>query len=293
MTNNYQKQGFTLIEFMTVFFVFLILTTIVFAGYRLFEKRTELKISAQRVSSTLKLAQSKTLASEDASQYGIRFETNQYVLFKGDTYTLGSIENKIYSLPQIVEIYSIDLAGGAQDVVFERISGKTAQNGSVSLRIVSQPAEIKTVTITSSGHVEVGDIPPECCLTGRQTDTRHVHLNFNWPIQETDTLKLYFADMPDVTEEINLTDCSYLAGDSFACTAEVDVNGAIQKLYIHTHSLDEFAITLCVHRDRDENTKPVEISIIAIIEGSKEIISYAADGEIIPGFGFGGTAEIQ
>ena len=281
------QKGLSLIEVLIVILVIIILIGSAFVSYRLFEKRTELESTAQNILATLKLAQTKTLASEGASQYGIHFESSQYVLFKGEAHQEGAAENKIYQIPSRLEIYNIDLSGGGNDVVFQRISGLTDQNGIIDLRIILQPDKIKTITIQSSGQVELGLASTECCTTNHLTDTRHVHLNLGWSIQDSVTLTLSFPDTPEVINNINMADYFGGGGTEFNWSETIDVNGQNQELRIHTHSLDAFNTILCVHRDRGKNNKPLQISIDA-----KDIISYTTEGEISIGL-YGGTAEIQ
>jgi len=280
------QKALTLIEVLVVILVITILIGLAFISYRFFERGTELEVTAQNILVTLKLAQTKTLASEGASQYGVHFENDKYILFKGDTYQEGAVENKIYQLPKRLEIYDIDLAGEGNDVIFQRISGHTQQNGTIRLRIISAPERTRTIIIQSYGLIElktdpVGS-PPDPI-----TDSKHLHFDLGWSIQNSITLTLNFPDTPEVTEDINMTD--YFNGDKtkFDWKDKIDVNGENQELHIHTHFLDAFNTILCIHRDRKKNNKPLQVFI-----DSKDIISYDADGTAYIGV-YGGTVEIQ
>ena len=281
------QKGLSLIEVLIVIFIIVLLVSISTLSYRFFERGTELESASQEILAVLKLVQTKTLASEKASQYGLHFENDRYILFKGNLYQAGALENKIYQLPSRLEIYQINLSDGGNDVVFKRISGESEQNGTIALRIVSEPSRSKTITIDASGRIELDPSLAECCTTGRLTDTRHIHLNLGWSIQGTSILTLYFPDIPEVTTNINMADYFNPGETEFDYSGIIDVNGQNQELRIHTHFLDATSTILCLHRDRAKNNKPLQISI-----DTKDIISYTAEGEATIGT-FGGSGQIQ
>ena len=282
-----QKQkGFTLIEILIVISIVFLLAGTGLISYRFFEKGTELESTAQNILATLKLTQTKTLASEGASQYGVHFENNQYVLFKGDTYQEGAADNKIYQIPSRLEIYDIDLADGGNDIIFQRISGWANQNGTTSLRIISEPERTRTIIIKSHGLMELKtysvDPPPDPI-----TDSKHLHFDLGWSIQNSITLTLDFPDEPEVIVNIEMADYFKKNKTKFDWKDKIDVNGENQELHVHTHFLDAFNTILCIHRDRKKNSKPLQVLI-----DDKDIISYDADGTAYVG-AYGGTVEIR
>ena len=279
-------RGFTLIEIIIVISIIVFLISVSIISYRSFEKSTELKKTTQDIISILKLAQAKTTASNEASQYGVHFENNKYILFKGSEYQSESEDNKTYNISNRLEIYDMNLSGGGIDIIFQRINGKTEQNGNISIKIISNPSEFQTISIKSSGIIELSDII-ECCQTNRLTDTRHIHLNTGWSIQNSIILTLSFPDDPEANTNINMID--YFNGDKteFNWSGTITVSEEDQELQIHTHLLNETNTILCIHRPKDENSKLLDILI-----DSNSIISYDINGEISIGT-YGGVLEIQ
>jgi len=280
------KQGFTLIEIIIVIAVIFFLVSVSIVSYRYFEKTTELEKTTQNIITTLKLAQAKTTSSEEASQYGVHFENDKYILFKGDGYQLESEDNKIYNIANRLEIYDIDLSGEGSDVVFQRINGKTEQNGNVSIRTISNPSSFKIIDIKSSGIIELSNMI-ECCQTNRLTDTRHIHLDTGWSIQNTIILSLSFPNAPEANININMIDYFNIDQTEFDWSGTIVVNEENQELQIHTHLLNETNTILCIHRPKDKNNKLLDILI-----DSNDIISYDINGEISIG-SYGGALEIQ
>ncbi|MFH1938521.1 MAG: type II secretion system protein, partial [Patescibacteria group bacterium] len=149
-----KKYGFVLIELIIVIAIMVFLLGAVIVSYRSFEKRTELENTARNILITLELAQNKTLASENDSQYGVHFESDKYILFKGDAYESGSPDNEINQLSNRLEIYNINLTGSGSDIIFQRINGNTNQDGIIDLRLISDPEKTKSIDINSFGQIE-------------------------------------------------------------------------------------------------------------------------------------------
>jgi len=281
-----KNTGFTLVEVLVVIGVISILLSMSIAGFRLFEGKTELKSHAQNILTILELARTKTLASEDASQFGVRFEQNRYTLFKGDTYQEEGEDNKVYQLPGRLKINGINLTDEDDSVVFQRISGRVVSNGTIELITIAQPATT-TISIHPSGQIEIEATSSECCVENRLADSRHIHLDLGWSIQNAETLTLYFSDTPIVITNIDMVDYFNIDQTSFDWSGSINVNGEGQELHIHTHFLDEFETILCIHRNGDENNKPLQILI-----DTNDIISYTSEGNFLVG-PHGGTVEIQ
>jgi hypothetical protein len=119
-----------------------------FSNYR---DNQALSGAVQEVLSLLHEARQDTLASLDASAYGVHFETSAVTYFKGSAYAMGSPDNSAVALDSAVEISDISLAGGGSDVVFERLTGAVSAYGSVTLRSVGNTAKIRTITVLPTG----------------------------------------------------------------------------------------------------------------------------------------------
>lgn len=273
-------KSFTLVELLLIVGILIILTAISVPTFRYFQKESDLNNSTQGIINTLRLAQNKTLASERESNYGVHFEAEKFILFKGASYDPSATNNETHNLPQSVEIYEINLAGGETKVVFDRLTGETNQFGKVSLRLKSDYSKISTVGIKSSGQITLGeeinppDLPPNI-------DSRRVHVNYT-RIIDTATEELTLTFEGPVVEEITITD--YVAGGQIDWEGEVDVGGGIQKLKIHTHELNNPDTQFCIHRDRRYNNKALTITISG--DGSGSLIYYSADGLTITNTSF-------
>lgn len=135
--------------------IMLLVASVVLSGFLNFRKASLLNSSAELVASTLLGARVKTLSSEGGYAYGVHFENDRVVLFRGATYSAGDPNNVATVLPSAVEISAIALAGGGSDLVFARLTGATTQYGSVTLRVKSDPGRTRAVSVTATGIVSV------------------------------------------------------------------------------------------------------------------------------------------
>lgn len=157
MTNNF---GVTLIELLVIIGILVVLTAMAIPTFLFFQKESDLNNSAEEIINVLRLAQNKTLASEEASQWGVYFTTStsphQYVLFKGADYDFRDTSfDQVHKLPKSIEIYELNFEDNAtSSIVFERVTGTSAApTQSVSLRLKTDTSKTKTIDIESSGQV--------------------------------------------------------------------------------------------------------------------------------------------
>ena len=151
LTTRYYS-GFTLVEILFVLAIILILLTLVVSGFASFKKSEALDLDKQMVVETLEQARDQTLASYNASQYGVHFASSSITLFTGSSYSAGAAGNVVYPLSSTDDTMSVSLPGGDGDVIFNRLVGDTADNGTIVLTS-SATGISKTVTIYKTGLV--------------------------------------------------------------------------------------------------------------------------------------------
>lgn len=250
--------GFTLIEILIVIATLSILASAVIINFHDFQLNADLNNEAEKILNIVKLAQNKTLASEEGSSYGIHLENNLYVLFKGQVYSNSSIDNLYYELLPSVEIYEINLNGGGQDIIFNRVTGETSQSGNFKLKLKSSDSRTETISVISSGHIFSG--AANSYPNPQNSDTRHIHFTYNKGIKAANILKLYF---PDENFIYNINFQSYLndSKDEFIWADSIAVENQNQKLEIKTHFLTDTSAQFSIHRDRRYNNKALQVFI--------------------------------
>ena len=147
-----KKRGFTLVEILFVLGIIVILVTLVVSGFASFKKGEALDLDKQAVVETLEQAKDQTLASYSATQYGVHFSSSSITLFSGSSYSAGAKGNIVYPLSSSDDTMTISLNGGGTNVIFNRLVGDTADNGTITLTSASTHAT-RTVTIYKTGLV--------------------------------------------------------------------------------------------------------------------------------------------
>lgn len=261
------KKGVTFIELMVVIGVLVILFAVTVPSFIFFQKGSNLDNDAEKILNVLRLAQSKTLASEGSGQYGVYFSASgQYVFFKGSDYTTREIAfDKTYNTSSSVEIYD-----GLTEVVFERLTGLVDQPGSVSLRLISNPTDIKTIYIEGSGNSSL--ILPSLPVGSKVGDSRHMHFDYT-RVVNTATEKVVLSFEEGTVQEILIAD--FL--DSGYFSWEGTIEGQVLK--IHTHRLNNPDTEFCIHRDRRYNDIGLSVSLSGDLSGA--IANYSADGSTV------------
>lgn len=147
------QKGFTLIEVLIVISIMAIISMILVSSFSLFNKSQALDKDADLIVESLEEARSKTLASHNASQYGVYFASTTITIFTGTTYSSSSSTNRDFPLTLTDRVLSISLFGGGNNVVFNRLTGETGQYGTV---VISSPttSRTRTVTIHKTGVIE-------------------------------------------------------------------------------------------------------------------------------------------
>jgi len=283
---NQKNSGFTLVELLTILGILIIITVTTVPAYRNFQKESDLTNSAEEIINILRVAQSKTLASEQDSQWGVYFSTttapNQYTLFKGVDYaSRDTFFDQNYTLSSSVETNEINLTGSDSEVVFNKLTGTTSNYGSISLRLITDVSKTKTIIVESSGQIFYSQAVSSD--ENRIKDSRHVHFDYNRQIDIlTEILILTFTyDSSSVTE--NIVIINNMQNDQIDWEGEVNVNGQIQKLKIHTHRLNDpiLGTQFCVHRDKRYNDKALKIELDADLSGN--LINYDNAGQTTQG----------
>ena len=149
-------MGFTLIEVLIGIAVLIILGAITWGGLTRFQRSLQLTGAVEDGVSLLADARTGTLSSLGKEQYGVHFQSDRVVLFRGVIYIVGDPDNREGALPRGVEISAISLAGGGSDVIFERLTGATDQYGSITYRLLADTSQMRTISILATGLVKSG-----------------------------------------------------------------------------------------------------------------------------------------
>ena len=146
-----KNSAFSLIESVIAMAIGAVLVAAIVVSFSSFRNSKIVDISADQVLSVINEARVKTVSSEDYSRFGVRFEANRVVLFKGDIFAEPNPSNIETLLSPLAEISDISLNGGGADIVFQKLTGKTGNYGSLRVRLKSDNNKYKTISVKSTG----------------------------------------------------------------------------------------------------------------------------------------------
>jgi len=147
-------RGITLLEIIVALGILAFAATMIGSVFSNFSDSGKLIEAHSGIIGMLRDAKSRTLASELSSNYGVHFQSDRVVLFRGDAYNAGDSSNEDYVLSDRVEINAIALTGGASDIIFTRLQGTTTASGTVTVRSINNLSKTRTITVLPSGGIQ-------------------------------------------------------------------------------------------------------------------------------------------
>lgn len=272
------SRGFTLIELTIVLSLAGILLVSGIVAFNSFRAENNLSSAADFVKTTLEKARDATLAQEDNLGYSLKVNDTNLVWFKGQNFNPSDPANQILNLPSGIKVQNISLENASNIVTFNILTGTTSP-GNIILAVSSEPAKISTLYLSRSGLISSAN---SVSAAKSLTDSRHLHFNLGWSVQNASQLRFRFLVSPEDTRIIDMAPYFNADKTNWDYSGSFAVEGQSQKIRIHTHSLSASNALLSISRSLMENNQPVEISI-----DSKIIVTYAADGSATKG-PFGG-----
>lgn len=286
---NAREQGFTLIEIAIVILVVSVMLGLAVTNFIGWQKKLEVRQSAQEFANVLRLAQARTVGSESGSQYGVYINTTttpqSYILYQGASYaTRTASADQKHWLPKSVQFVNVSLGGGVE-IVFDTLTGAAEQSGSVGLQSISDSSNSALVSIASSGAIGFAATAAPSD-TNRTKDTRHVTFDYkrsiatdaNNNVNETITCTFYKSGGGTVVDTIVAGTSPLISGQvQVRCSATVDAT--VQTLTIATYHYDDASYSntneFSIHRDARTNNRRVTVSLSG---DSGTLVDFSADG---------------
>ena len=151
------NRGINLLEIIVVIGIIALISAITIPNLSAFKKQQALKNTTEDIVSLLNEARNSTISSKNSTNYGVHFEEDQASMFSGTAFTSNSSEKQI-DFDQAVMIEKdtdVNLSGGGDDIIFERLTGNTTNYGTITIRLVSDASKIRTITASSIGIISV------------------------------------------------------------------------------------------------------------------------------------------
>lgn len=152
--NKSKKKGISAIEVITTVSIVVLITVVVLPQFSKIKERQSLNNSASTVITALNKASSQSLASVDSYVYGVRFNANSIVVFRGTAYSASTL-NETLDIPSPSSITDVTLNGVSAipgEMYFNRLTNIPSKTGTVTITTGSSQ---KIITIGATGIVSV------------------------------------------------------------------------------------------------------------------------------------------
>jgi prepilin-type N-terminal cleavage/methylation domain-containing protein len=290
---NNSNKGFSLIEILVVISIISIVLSIAVINGRNFNNSIDLENTVKSVDAKIKLAKAYSIGAKNETNYGVHFEADKVVVFRGSAFIDGAPTNENFIFSSKIKInMPVNLAGGGSDLVFDRLVGSTSNFGSIEMSVISEPSKTKQIIINSDGQTSLSSF--QSSSNSIIKNARHAHFSLGWNIASATTLTLRWVDGFENTLAINnINIASNLNADQsvFDWTGTTQVDGVDQEIRIHSWLDASNNTVLCVMRKQTENKK----LYIFTNPGLKDIATYEnVSGEVNVTQGFyGGIMDVK
>lgn len=151
MIKNFYQKGITLLEVIIVIAIVGILVAVVSPQFSKMKNSQIIKNASSDIISSLNKAQSQTRASLDSSPYGVHFQSDKIIIFKGITFSANDANNQNINIVSPAIISNIALTNGATSIYFNRLTGLPSGTGTITVSISSDASLTKIITISATG----------------------------------------------------------------------------------------------------------------------------------------------
>jgi prepilin-type N-terminal cleavage/methylation domain-containing protein len=152
---NFYHRGITLLEVIIVIAILGILAAIIIPQFSRIKELQALKNAGEDIISNFNQAKSETLASLNSSEYGVHFESDRIIIFKGEVFVAGDSNNVTTNIIPPAVISNIALTGGAVDFYFERLTGAPSKTGTITIALSADASVNKVLTISATGSISM------------------------------------------------------------------------------------------------------------------------------------------
>lgn len=146
-------QGFTLVEVLVVLALITLLSYVALIGYSKQRTQATLRAAAEDIQFQLEGARADALAGKNGEAQGIKFATDSYIRFGGETYSSSDSSNQTKSIDEQLLI-STTLSGD-ETIVFDRLTGATGGTATVTVALRDDLTKFRQLVIGPRGDINL------------------------------------------------------------------------------------------------------------------------------------------
>jgi len=148
----FRRRGISLVEVLVVIAIVGIIAAIVFPQFSKMKENQVIKNATAETLSAIEKARSQTLSSLNSSEYGVHFQSDKVIIFKGKVFSDSAIDNENIEIVSPANISSTNFSGGGANVFFNRLSGSPSTTGTITIDTTNMQ---KIITISATGTASI------------------------------------------------------------------------------------------------------------------------------------------
>ncbi len=154
MMYNIVMKGFTLIEVIISIAIIAVLSGIVVNSFQTAKLKKQQQGIVQSIVSYLEKQKSDAQAGKDGSNYGVRFNSVDFVMFKGNSYATTTESNIIVAIdPQFT--LSETITNSQNIIFFSKLNGDSNENATITISHLGNRVSPQSLLIEKSGVISV------------------------------------------------------------------------------------------------------------------------------------------
>ena len=139
-------KGFSLVEILIVIAILAFLLVLLAPSGIQFYRTQQLDTVTEEIVQALRKVQLNSMSVKNDSAFGVYFSSDQYVLFRGNSY-LSRDQEEVFEI-----LNDISFSGDISEVVFSKLNGDPNNLGNIILTLDNKT---KTININSAGRINL------------------------------------------------------------------------------------------------------------------------------------------
>lgn len=148
------NKGFSLLEIIISIAVASILLTIVTTSFRTAQIKKVQDGIVQSILASLEEQKANSQAGKEGSSYGIKFNSNEYILFKGISYSVSSPDNKNIAVESPFQIEET-ISNANNIIYFSKLNGNSNEVATITISHITNEVTPQNLIIETSGAISV------------------------------------------------------------------------------------------------------------------------------------------
>lgn len=152
---NFYHKGTTVIELTILLLVIGLMAAVIIPQFSKTRENQVLKSGVADVLSSINKARGVTLSSLNSSEYGVHFQSDKVIIFKGKVFSAVAPDNETINIITPASISNVTfggVSGTSGDIYFNRLSGSPSTTGTIT---ISTSSFSKIITISATGVASV------------------------------------------------------------------------------------------------------------------------------------------